>query len=75
MRQSAVSPTLLVLVICVLAWSEALCIEESKHNPDEPKPSGVLIFPIIYYTPETKIAAGASVNYYFREQGRLWRAS
>ena len=74
MRQSAVPSiapaiTLLVFVIGELAWSGALYAEASEHSTEEPQPSGVLIFPIIYYTPETKIAGGAALNYYFREQG------
>lgn len=33
------------------------------------KRSGILFLPIFFYTPETKIAGGAAVNYYFRESG------
>ena len=31
------------------------------------KRSGFLILPILFYTPETKLAGGAAINYYFRE--------
>ena len=33
------------------------------------KRNGILFLPILFYTPETKMAGGAAFNYYFRESG------
>ena len=41
----------------------------SDNDTADSKRSGILFLPILYYTPETKIAGGAAVNYYFRESG------
>lgn len=33
---------------------------------EEPRRSGLVFIPVLYYTPETKTAAGAAVQFYFR---------
>lgn len=42
---------------------------ESGPDTSEQKRSGIALIPIVYYSPETRLAGGAAVNYFFREQG------
>jgi hypothetical protein len=55
---------LLCLVVCALA-SGACPALASEGEADE-KQGGFVFFPIIFYSPETKLGVGASVMYYFR---------
>ena len=41
----------------------------NKRDSLRQKKSGFIPFPILLYTPETKIGGGAALNYYFREPG------
>ena len=63
-----------ILCYCLLmlwssAYSERLSAEEAKQDSTEEKRGGLVGIPFLFYTPETKIAAGGAVNYYFREPG------
>lgn len=47
-----------------VSWSNV-----TAQDTTEQKRSGIAFLPIFFYSPETKLAGGAGVNYYFREQG------
>ncbi|NIV73444.1 MAG: hypothetical protein GWN37_01010, partial [Gammaproteobacteria bacterium] len=40
--------------------------QESDEPAREPKRSGLIPIPVLYYTPETKLAFGAAAQYYYR---------
>ncbi len=49
------------------------CLQASAQEPGDttgaPKRNGLVFIPVLYYSPETKIAFGAALQYYFRESG------
>jgi len=49
--------------------SETLRGDTAEQDSVNQKRSGLVFYPIIYYTPETKMAFGATVTYFFREAG------
>jgi outer membrane protein assembly factor BamA len=56
----------IILLVLALFPSSVL-----GDEPDslQPKRSGFLVLPVLFYSPETKLAGGAAANYYFREPG------
>jgi len=60
MKQPANEMKKLILIFLLLIWlSPSLAA-------DEPKRSGLLPIPAVFYTPETRIGGGASLIYFFR---------
>ena len=59
------------LVAGSLAVGPVLAQEGDPAQPDstEEDTSGYLFLPVLFYTPETELAAGASVLRYFRPEG------
>jgi outer membrane protein assembly factor BamA len=57
----------LLLFLYNTTLSAPLPEEGNEQDTVEQKRKGLIFFPILFYTPETKIAAGGLVNYYFRE--------
>ncbi len=55
-----------VSVVLALPPGVSLAGEKDAHNAKE---NALLVFPVLFYTPETKWAAGAVANYSFREPG------
>ena len=51
------------------AQSMILKSEVTQDDTVNQKGSGFIYFPIIFYTPETKMAGGVAVTYYYREKG------
>ncbi len=43
--------------------------QEAEEDASEPKLSGLIPIPVIYYTPETKLAFGVAAQYYYRPEG------
>lgn len=76
---------LLVLALCWMSMvttirgaavheRESGCLPETQIHEDAAetrirKRNGIAFLPVLYYTPETRIAGGALVNYFFRESG------
>ena len=60
---------LIILILCNFAYPVLVFGEESAQDTLKQKRSNLAWLPIIYYTPETKIAGGALVNYCYRESG------
>jgi outer membrane protein assembly factor BamA len=58
-----------LLILLSVIPSTATASQGNEADTIEQKRSGLLFFPILFYTPETKLAGGALVNYYFRESG------
>ena len=42
---------------------------ENEKSLIKQKRSGFIALPVLFYTPETKLAGGVAINYYFRESG------
>ncbi len=65
----AVVPTLFsaVLMLSNAAHSAGSFAAKAGQDTTQKKRSGVIGFPIIFYTPDTKWAGGASGGYYYRE--------
>lgn len=61
--------SLLLLMLFNPAHSTSGTGEGDEPDTVKQKRSGIFLLPIIFYTPETKLAAGGLVNYYFRESG------
>jgi len=60
----------LALLILFTAIRNVPAFQESSETGDEKqKTRGFVLLPILSYMPETKLAGGAFVNYYFREAG------
>jgi len=59
---------LISVILLMTALLPALVIGSGQDSPGQ-KRSGFLTLPILFYTPETKLAGGAAINYYFRESG------
>ncbi|MCK4450271.1 MAG: hypothetical protein KAX26_06735 [Anaerolineae bacterium] len=58
-----------LLMLSNSVYSTVLLGEGAEQDTVEQKGSGVVYLPILFYTPETKLAGGALVNYYYRESG------
>jgi hypothetical protein len=60
-----------VLLTVTLVWLSPFALrgETAEQDSVVHKRSGLVFYPIIYYTPETKMAFGATVTYFFREAG------
>jgi len=66
------APSILVFfVLTLLNPAHFTCAAGTENETDsvEQRRSGLLLLPIFFYTPETEIAGGAAVMYYFRESG------
>jgi len=61
--------TLLLLTLINPAYSLSITGEGNEPDTVEQRRSGIFFLPFIFYTPETKLAGGGLVNYYFRESG------
>lgn len=59
----------LLLMLSNLGYSATTLGGETGQDTVEQKRGGLIYLPILFYTPETKLAGGAAVNYYFRESG------
>ncbi|MFQ5771506.1 MAG: hypothetical protein ACE5HX_13290 [bacterium] len=57
---------LLLLFLLNSAHSEPILRNSLKADTVAKKRSGIIFIPAIFYTPETKLAGGASMMYYFR---------
>ncbi|MGA1792274.1 MAG: BamA/TamA family outer membrane protein, partial [bacterium] len=53
-------------ILILLIFYAAAAYAQKMDEPLGKKKDGIVYIPIIYYTPETKIAGGASVIYYYR---------
>jgi outer membrane protein assembly factor BamA len=60
---------LIILILCNFAYPLLVFGEESAQDTLKQKRSNLAWLPILYYTPETKIAGGALINYCYRESG------
>ncbi len=60
---------ILLPVLCYLFLFADSAKSTSEADSLEQKRSGFVLLPILFYTPETEIAGGVLVNYYFRESG------
>jgi outer membrane protein assembly factor BamA len=58
-----------LLMLSSSTYTERFSAEEAKQDTAEGKRGGLVGIPFLFYTPETKIAAGGALNYYFREPG------
>lgn len=47
----------------------ALCAGQPEDSPKEEKRSGINALPFVYYSPETRLAIGALLNYHYRGKG------
>jgi outer membrane protein assembly factor BamA len=56
-----------LLMLASSTCAQRISAEEAKQDSAEVKRSGLVGIPFLFYTPETKIAAGGAVNHYFRE--------
>jgi hypothetical protein len=60
----------MVLVLSVLVLAAGIGLGQAAGEPaDKPSRSGTVLLPVLFYTPETRIAGGCLVNYFFREPG------
>lgn len=59
----------LLFMFSSLGYPATLSGEEVNQDTVEQKRSGWMYLPIIFYTPETKMAGGSAVSYFFRESG------
>ncbi|UCC83977.1 MAG: BamA/TamA family outer membrane protein [Gemmatimonadota bacterium] len=59
---------LALAVLCCMPPGKTLAQEAEEEVP-EPKRSGLIPIPVLYYTPETKLAFGVAAQYYFRPAG------
>lgn len=62
------------LIFCCFISNPAQSKTETrkeKQRKNDSKNSGFIFIPALYYTPETKIAGGVSVIYYYRNSGSL----
>jgi len=48
------------------SYSSTPSAEEAKKEKDTEKKFGYIVLPVLYYTPETKMAAGVGTLFYFR---------
>jgi outer membrane protein assembly factor BamA len=67
----AVRQKRLALALAMLFWlppGQTLG-QETEGEASEPKRSGLVPIPVLYYTPETKLAFGIAAQYYFRPAG------
>jgi outer membrane protein assembly factor BamA len=60
--------TILALILLTLARAGSFAQEQPGENAGRERTNGFLVLPIVFYTPETRIAGGALLNYYFREE-------
>jgi hypothetical protein len=60
---------ILLAGLCNVPLFAALVKNVNEADTLEQKRSGFVLLPILYYTPETKLAGGGLLNYYFRESG------
>jgi hypothetical protein len=63
---------LVVLSISLLSFdanSMVIRTESAQEDTVSQKNNGLIFFPIIFYTPETKMAGGAAFSYYYRKPG------
>lgn len=58
-----------VLISSKPGYCESPSGQGSEKDSVEQKRKGLFLLPILYYTPETKIAGGAAVMYYYRNSG------
>lgn len=59
--------TFAALLFIHVGWLSAQTPEDTSAGVSkEPRRSGLVFIPVLYYTPETKTAAGAAVQFYFR---------
>ena len=58
-----------LLMLSSSAYAAMLSGENTEQDTVEQKRSGWMYLPIIFYTPETKMAGGSAVSYYYRESG------
>ncbi|NIN72201.1 MAG: BamA/TamA family outer membrane protein [Gemmatimonadetes bacterium] len=56
---------LALAVLCSVPPGQTLG-QETEGEASEPKRSGLIPIPVLYYTPETKLAFGVAAQYYFR---------
>lgn len=47
----------------------ALYAGQTEDSPEEKKRNGIYALPFVYYSPETRLAVGALLNYYYRGKG------
>jgi len=60
---------LVVVTVSLSTCSSVLAADGVAQDTATAKRSDVICLPILFYTPETKMAGGAAVSYYFRERG------
>ncbi|MGB2696437.1 MAG: BamA/TamA family outer membrane protein [Candidatus Zixiibacteriota bacterium] len=58
---------ILLAALCYVPLFAASVENIKEADSLEQKRSGFVLLPILYYTPETKLAGGGLLNYYFRE--------
>ncbi len=60
--------TLLSLTLLVLHATHVFSqgVEEPEQTPEQPSRSGIFFLPILFYTPETRLAGGALLNFHYR---------
>ena len=61
---------ILVFVLTSVDTVRVFGFDDASDKPvDQEKDDGIILLPVLSYMPETKIAAGALVSYFFRESG------
>ncbi len=61
------SPFKILTLLAIMCWAANVSGKGTyESSSDEQKKSGLVILPIAYYTPETKIAAGVGSMYYLK---------
>ncbi len=60
---------LIILILCNFTYPILVFGEESAQDTLKKKRSDLAWLPILYYTPETKIAGGTLINYCYRKSG------
>jgi hypothetical protein len=58
-----------ILSISAAVYSMTSWEGETQKDTVDQKRNGFIYFPIIFHSPETKMAGGAAVSYYYRESG------
>ncbi|UCF20102.1 MAG: BamA/TamA family outer membrane protein [Gemmatimonadota bacterium] len=58
----------MALLLVALAWRPTAA-QEPGDSTGAQKRNGLVFIPVLYYSPETKTAFGAALQYYFRESG------
>jgi hypothetical protein len=59
---------ILSILILIIGYNHTIALGASSQKSDEKgKNSGYVFLPILSYSPETKLAGGVLLNYYYRQ--------